>query len=142
MRGTGDALVLGQVAPERLVDVCAPEDEQAALPAADERQQLSKHVAHDHPQPGLACVSDRKRQKGVSASEATQRVRSWAAAHLDVLEREVLGLRAPVKLVLRLDAGDEPKEVADGRDERVHVHVDVVAATAAARVGQWPGVDR
>jgi len=48
-------------------------------------------------------------RRGGGEGETTKR-----GQDLDVLQREVLGLRAAVELVTRLDARDEAKQVADG----------------------------
>jgi hypothetical protein len=89
----------------RLIDVRTPQYQQSSIPPSDPRQQLSKQVRQQHPQP-----------------------------RLDVLQRQVLRIRAPVRSEFGLLGRDEEEESSNGEDDGVHVQIDVISAHSLC---QW-----
>lgn len=98
---------LGSDSP--LVDVGAPEDEESAavVPVTYGGEELSEEVGEHHPKTSL-----------------------------DVLESEILGLRAAVGNEAGCEVCDEREEGCKGGDDAVHVEVDVVGADGGREISR------
>lgn len=108
-------LVFGEIASQTLVDVGTTQDQETAILTPNPRKKLSKHVANNHSQ---SCLY-----------HAVSFV-IWSkekAIYLNVLQRQVLGIGATVRLELRSLAGDEAEDTLDGTHSGVHVQINVVS---------------
>lgn len=54
--------------------------------------------------------------------------------NLDILQCQVLGLRTPVDLELRLHACDHCKEISNSQDNGVHIEINVITG------GKWVNI--
>ena len=99
---------------KRKTCVAAAEDEEEPAPAAHPRQQLREHVREQHAEP-----------------------------RLDVLQREVLGVRPAVRAKARRLARGRREQGDDGVETRGDVDVEVVVADLGRTVrGALPGTQK